>query len=1076
MKEQPKKTKNSSFTIITSFIALSIIGIALIPLLNIRMYPGRLKPSITISYNMNGANAVIIDNEITTKLEGALSRVEGLSNLKSSTNSGSGRITIEMDKKSDMDAVRFEVSSIIRQIYPSLPEGTSYPLLRINRPDDDDNAETLINFTFNGPGNNCDIGNYAREQIIPVFSDIKGVYSVNIYGAKSKRTDLVYKPDVINNIGLSINEISSQIKEYFNKNSLGSVLDHKVDGSKSYTPVVITGYDRNLFDPSKIIIKHNTRLFHLTDLVDVYTREEDANNFYRINGLNTIIINVSSSSGTNQIVAAKLVKDKAKEIRKLLPDNYSLNVSYDSSITLKNELNKIIMRIISSLVILLLFVLIISRSLRYLVVITISLIVNILTAFIFYWCFGIEINMYSLAGITISLGILIDNTIVMADHLRNGYTIGVFRAILAATFTTMGALVTVLFLDEDLRLKLIDFAWVIIINLTVSLLVSLFLIPALLQKIQLKKKATRRARSRLIRKLKVILLYKKIINFQVRFRWVLILIAIFAFGFPVYMLPSHLKNDDNSYGNEEDKWYYSLYNNTLGSRLYQENIKPVFDVGIGGSLRLFTEKVKHNEISNSNRRTSLTVKCTMNDGGTLNQTNALFKKLENFLAQYDEIDQFETRIYGTSNATLNILFKQNHEYDGFPYKLKSDLESKAIELGSADWQVMGVGRGFDNSLNEGYRNSRIQLYGYNLETLKSYAQKVKGYLLEIQRVDANSIFINGKATTGGNIHRQYYLNLNNDQMERTNINRGAVLNNLRNMSKQQDWLMTIYDNNQPQYVYLCPDNATIPDFWDFKNNSLKISDDRITRLQDLGSFKKEREQDLINKENMEYTMVVEFNFVGSIGQKEYLIGQVEKRIQQDLPVGYRIKLQSYSGGKWWEDKKDTTQVWLLLLIAAIIFFICAIVFESLIQPLIVLLMIPLSFIGVFMTFYWFDLSFDQGGYASLLLLSGLTVNSALYILNALNNTRLRFPNLSPIRAYLKGFNHEITPVILTLLSTMLGLVPFLSGGKKEAFWFSLAAGTIGGLIFSMLIILFILPLFVNGIKKQLAMKVKKLST
>ncbi|MBN2166681.1 MAG: efflux RND transporter permease subunit [Marinilabiliaceae bacterium] len=185
-----------------------------------------------------------------------------------------------------------------------------------------------------------------------------------------------------------------------------------------------------------------------------------------------------------------------------------------------------------------------------------------------------------------------------------------------------------------------------------------------------------------------------------------------------------------------------------------------------------------------------------------------------------------------------------------------------------------------------------------------------------------------------------------------------------------------------------------------------------------------------------------------------------------MPVGYRIKQQYYQGGSWNDQKEDSTQVWIILLVAVIIFFICAIVFESLLQPIAVLMMIPLSFIGVFLTFYWFELGFDQGGYASLLLLSGLTVNSALYILNELNSVRQRFPRLSAIRAYLKAFNNKITPVILTLLSTVLGLVPFLSGGKREAFWFSMAAGTIGGLIFSLLAIIIILPMFVRGVKHK----------
>ncbi|MEM6806108.1 MAG: efflux RND transporter permease subunit, partial [Bacteroidota bacterium] len=177
---------------------------------------------------------------------------------------------------------------------------------------------------------------------------------------------------------------------------------------------------------------------------------------------------------------------------------------------------------------------------------------------------------------------------------------------------------------------------------------------------------------------------------------------------------------------------------------------------------------------------------------------------------------------------------------------------------------------------------------------------------------------------------------------------------------------------------------------------------------------------------------------------------------QELPLGYKAERQSYS---YWGQKDPDRQYLLILLVIGIIFSICAVLLESLLQPFVVILMIPISFIGVFLTFYLFELNFDQGGYAGLLLLSGITVNSALFILNDYNNLRkaLRQPN--HLEIYLKAFQAKIIPIALTILSTLLGLSPFLLGGADEPFWFGLAAGTMGGLVFSVLGILGGLPLF-----------------
>lgn len=1062
----PKKKFFSSFTIIAAFIALSIIGFAVAPLLNLRLFPGRTKPSVSVSFSMRGANAVVIDSEVTSKLEGLLSRVEGLKSLKSRTRSGDGWISLELDKNSDMDAVRFEVSTLIRQIYPTLPDNVSYPYIRVNRPDDEeDKAERLMSFTLNGKTSNSEIGTYADEFIVSQLADIKGVSDVKTYGANAKRLDLVYNKALLENIGLSIGTINAQIRDYYKHTNLGRVFEHSFAGDKTFVPVTFTGWEADQFKPDEIFIKHEERLFRLSKLLEIKERESDPNSFYRVNGLNTINIVVFSEPGANQIVAATLVKESVTQLREQFADGYSMNVSYDASDDLNKELNKIILRIVSSIVILLLFVLLVSRSGRYLLVILFSILSNILIAFIFYYWLGLEIHMYSLAGITISLGILIDNTIVMADHLRNGNGISVFRAILAATLTTMGALVAVFFLDEDLQLKLLDFAWVIIVNLAVSLLVSLLFIPALLDKMPLRKIRTRFTYKRTKRKVRWTNFYGKTIVLLARYRWALLLIAILGFGLPIYMLPSYLKGEE---------WYIKWYNNTMGSQFYLEDVKPFADKAIGGTLRLFTEDVKHSALTNSNRRTYINISATMNDGSTLEHTNWVFENMENFLSQFDEIDQFETRIYGPSSARISVSFKPEFEYDGFPYTLKSEVESKVSDLGSADWNVSGVGRGFNNSLNEARRDTRIQLYGYNLEALKSYAQKVKTYLSEIPRVEANSIFINGRSSSGGNVHREYYLDMRRDKMRRTGVAVRPVLSGLRDMSKEEDWVASIYENGYRKQIYLVPDEVSIPDFWEINNQPLSLGDEKATRLSGLGQFRKEREQDLINKENMEYTMVVEFNFIGSYGQKEYILGQVEQRLIQELPIGYRIKQMYNLGGRWWDKEEDHTKLYLILLVAVIIFFICAIVFESLLQPLAVLFMIPLSFIGVFLTFSFFELGFDQGGYASLLLLSGLTVNSALYILSDLNNVRRKFPNITPLRAYLKAYNNKLIPILLTLLSTVLGLVPFLSGGKQEAFWFSLAAGTIGGLIFSIVAIVIVLPVFVKGVKTNRIRSIKSL--
>jgi multidrug efflux pump subunit AcrB len=136
-----------------------------------------------------------------------------------------------------------------------------------------------------------------------------------------------------------------------------------------------------------------------------------------------------------------------------------------------------------------------------------------------------------------------------------------------------------------------------------------------------------------------------------------------------------------------------------------------------------------------------------------------------------------------------------------------------------------------------------------------------------------------------------------------------------------------------------------------------------------------------------------------------------------------------------------------------IYIIGTILFESFKQPLYIVLAIPISFIGLFLNFAVFEFYFDQGGYAAFILLGGLVVNSVFFILNDFNQVK----NKSN-RAFVKVLAAKIKPITLTILSTSLGLVPFLIGGDNEIFWFALTVGTIGGLLVSFIFVTFVLPI------------------
>ncbi|MDE6526965.1 MAG: efflux RND transporter permease subunit, partial [Muribaculaceae bacterium] len=243
------------------------------------------------------------------------------------------------------------------------------------------------------------------------------------------------------------------------------------------------------------------------------------------------------------------------------------------------------------------------------------------------------------------------------------------------------------------------------------------------------------------------------------------------------------------------------------------------------------------------------------------------------------------------------------------------------------------------------------------------------------------------------------------------------------------------------------------DVWAFMNVPVSVGD-RMVKLSDYAVIEQRQTPPAIAKKNQEYTLCLQYEYIGSNNQGTKLQNRVLEKFSATLPMGYKAEEETRS----WNFGKDPTQYALLALIAAIIFFISAILFNSLRQPFAIIAVIPVSFIGVFLTFYIFDLRFDQGGFASFILLCGITVNAAIYIINEYNSLRAAHPHVKQENLYRRAFRAKITAVLLTVLSTVLGFIPFVIGSTREGFWFPLAAGTMGGLLMSMLAIFILLPL------------------
>ena len=1082
--------KISSFTIIVTFLCVALAGIAFIPLLPIKLSPSRTLPQLTISYNMPGNSARVIEMEVTSRLEAMLARIKGIKEINSTSGNGWGYVTLELDKHTNIDAARFEASTIIRQTWPSLPDGLSYPVLEMSRPDDKE-ARPFMSYTLNAAATPIFIQRFAEDQIKPRLSGIPGIYRIDVSGATPMEWRLEYDSRQLATLGISIPDIQKAISQYYQKEFLGTgnvetqLATSREGGQNSQwiRLALVPENETDGFNPSLItVLNKDGKLIRLDQLLKVTRQEEAPQSYYRINGLNSIYLSIRAEETANQLELAKLVKAEMEHIRTLLPSGYEIHTSYDATEFIRDELNKIYVRTGLTVLILLMFVLLITRELKYLFLIVISLSINLCIAVILYYLLGLEMQLYSLAGVTISLSLVIDNTIVMTEHIRNRHNRKAILSILAATLTTMGALVIIFFLDEKIRLNLQDFAAVVIINLGVSLLIALFLVPALIDKMNLewkksgKKKTSgeetgptwrnriRKRTNHFLKRFPVYYnrYYQWQINFLCGWKKLACFILLLAFGIPFFLLPEKIEydtKDKKKVYTATDSLLIEKYNKFASNETYKEKIKPIVDKALGGTLRLFVQKVYEGSYFTRNEETVLSVSASLPNGTTLSQMNTLMGRMEAYLSTFKEIRQFQTNVYSARQAGIRIYFTKESERSGFPYTLKSKIISKALELGGGSWQVYGLqDQGFSNDVREGAGSFRIEMYGYNYDELYEWAERLKAKLLTHRRI--KEVLINSEFSWWKDDYQEFYFNLNKARLAQEDIQPIDLFASINPVFGKDIYTGTIVVNEETEKLKLSSRQSQEYDVWSMQYVPQTI-DGKPYKLAELASVEKGQMPQKVCKVNQQYRLCLQYEYIGASNQGNKIQERDLKEINAILPMGYTAKSDSTY---WYWDKKDNKQYLLLLLIIVIIFFTTSILFNSLKQPLAVIFVIPISYIGVFLTFYWFKLNFDQGGFASFVLLCGITVNASIYILNEYNQIRQRKPLMSPYKAYLKAWNAKITPIFLTVVSTILGFIPFMLGPDKEAFWFPLAAGTIGGLAMSILGIFLYLPLFT--LKKQ----------
>lgn len=1022
------------FRILIAFVVLSILGFAVVPLLSVDLNPREKEPILTVSFFIPQSSPEIVEKLATSPLEGAFSQLTELKKIKSISSYDRGSITLVFDKKSDIELKKFEISALIRQLYPQLDQRVSYPIVTQSAEARSDFKTPILTYSINGPFASFEIKKITEDVLKPAITKYSEVEEVTVRGANELEVFVSFDIQKMQAFRISKLELNQKISQSFGRTFPGSVTNQKSE-------TLFVQVDQSLRDlqqleelPIKQVDGQDVRL---RDLAKITLEEGEPNSFLRINGNNSVTLSVFNREGVNKVLLAQNLKSALINAEKSLPAGFEVRLENDDTEFLDKELSKIYKRSGLSILILILFIFLINRDLKYLSILFSGIVVNLSLSMILLYLLDVNIHLYSLAGLTISFGLVVDNAIVMMDHLHKYRNRKVFLALLAASLTTIVALLIVFLLPEQDRKNLTEFSIVVSVMLGVSLLTALVFTPAFYE--VMFKESIQRSRRIPIAKLRfrvrAFQYFQQVIRRTAHYRKTFLFVIILLFGTPIFFLPAKW---------EGQEWY----NKSVGNAYYQEEIRPWVDKALGGSMRMFVRGVFEKSTYREAEKTRLFVSANLPFGNTLEQMDFIMREFETYLKGVKGIDQFVTDVRSGQSAQIMITFEEAYEKSALPYQLKGKLSVKSTDWSGAQWSIYGVGQGFSTGgIGDGIPSFRVEMKGYNFDELERQSEILGAKLLmhkRIPKVNTNERYGYFERKT-----EEYVLRLDQNQIALGATNQFELINTLQDMSKPRgnSALVTLDEKNYALVIQ--EKEAEKFSKFDLEQKGLIGGKERIFKISDYGTLTKETTTNALHKEDRQYVRIVAFDYMGSSKFGTEFLEKVLDEMKQEMPIGYSAKQQNWE----WGYDQAKRQYGLLGLLIIGIFVICSVLFENLRQPIIIIAIIPISFIGLFLIFAVFDFYFDQGGYAAFVMLGGLAVNAGIFIVNDLNNRIDGVYN----RNVLKSVAGKAIPIVLTVLSTCFGLIPFLMEGQNEVFWFSLAIGTVGGLVFSLVGVFWVLP-------------------
>ena len=514
--------------------------------------------------------------------------------------------------------------------------------------------------------------------------------------------------------------------------------------------------------------------------------------------------------------------------------------------------------------------------------------------------------------------------------------------------------------------------------------------------------------------------------------------------------------------------YVRVYAAMIGFTLRHPWITVVLALAIlGGSYRLFDKYVTKGVVWRSwwGQQTYISINIRLPRGEELDRTDEMVRFFEEKLARTPEVDRFVTRVQ-PQWANVRVTFPEEIEQTQIPVAIKEQMVSYSHLFGGVEVRVFGYGPSFYGG-GVSPPNYSIKILGYNYEEVRRIAEDLGRRLQRFSRirdVDVNSAgrwYQRDKAS-------EFVLDIDRARLGMHGLTVSGVVNQVRAAVGGRSGRGTQeirVGGEELQFLVTLAGNRSI-DVLELQELLLPTANGQGVRLADVATL---RERDVLNRilrENQQYQRTVSYEFRGPTRLGDRIRDAVVAATV--LPDGYAIE----KADTWSWSIEEEKQIYGVLAVSLIlIYMVTAALFESLRQPLVVLLTVPMALVGVFLMFFYTNASFTREAYIGVIMMGGIVVNNAILLVDHVNQLRRTY--LVPFdEAVLRGTVERVRPILMTSATTILGLAPLVlfSESSDSNIWNALGFALIGGLLSSTLFVLTVTPALYYLFEKRKARK------